>query len=226
MSAMPFYPMFLNLARVPVLVVGGGAVAVRKVTKLLAAHATVTAVATSFCPEFLALQKRAKKYGGLRLVRQAFRSDYLKNQRIVFAATDDPPLNTRIADICKQRGILVNVAAPSNAGNFHVPAIIRRGQFCIAVSTGGASAHLAQHWRRRLEKQIGPEWSALTAMLAVKRRQVLARTADVALRKQILVALSQPKFAALIRRDSVAAASRTMDRLISRLLLAAAGEQR
>jgi len=96
-----------------------------------------------------------------------------------------------------------------------VPAVLRRGQFCIAISTGGASAHLAHLWRRRLEKLAGPEWGALAALLAAKRRRVLARTADAALRRRILTALGQPKFAALIRRNGAAAVSRTMDRLIA-----------
>ena len=80
--------------------------------------------------------------------------------------------------------------------------------------TGGASAQLAQAWRQRLEKLIGPEWGLLAELLEAKRRRLLKTTANPARRRRILVAMGALKFARLLKRQGRRAASRAMNRLI------------
>lgn len=205
------YPLFLELAGAPVLVVGGGRVAARKVASLLHAGAEVTVVS----PEFVStLQRMARRRGAPRLLRRRFRAGDTRKMQLVFAATDDLDVNREIAGVCRNSGIPVNVAAPPDAGTFQVPATIRRGPLCVAISTGGASAHLARIWRERLERLIGPEWARLARLLASKRRRVLTANFDPEKRRRLLIALAQPKFARLIKSEGVPAASAAMDALI------------
>ncbi|MCY3019870.1 MAG: hypothetical protein NTW87_12685 [Planctomycetota bacterium] len=205
------YAASLDLREVPVLVIGGGAVAARKVRSLLRARAAVTAVAPAFHTSFERLRRRM----GLRLVRRRFRPSDLKYQRVVFAVTGDMALNTRIAAQAKARGLWVNVAAPPAAGNMQVPAAVHRGHVCIAISTGGASAALARALRERIEKSVGPEWGRQAALLEERRPAVLQQIADPARRRRLLRQLAAPRWARLIQRRGVARAARDMDRTIA-----------
>src|SRR5262249_44270180 len=153
------YPAFLNLNDVPVLIVGGGLVAVRKLEGLLSSGARVTLVSPEVHPS---LKKHARS---LKLLRRAFRRSDLKGKRLVFAATNNSKLNAQIAREAKRLGIFVNVVAPPEAGDVQIPGSIKHGSFCVAVSTGGASPMLARHWREKLEKMIGPEWGEWTGLL-------------------------------------------------------------
>jgi len=196
---------------VPVLVVGGGEVAIRKVRTLLEAGAAVTVVAPHFHEELAAL--RAKS---LRRVARAFKSADLKNKHMVFAATDNPALNTEIAARCRKARVLVNVATPPDAGNFHVPATIRRGPLTIAISTGGASAALARSLREHLETQLGDEWSILAGLLEARRKNILRLVKDPETRRELLSELGSARWARRIRQNGETAAAREMDALINR----------
>src|SRR5207249_385915 len=122
---------FLDLRGVRALVVGGGEVAFRKAATLLECGADVTAVAVEFRPEF------AELAGKLKLLERRFADTDLNGARLIFAATDDAGLNSKIAAAAKKAGVFVNVAAPPEAGDMQVPATVRRGRFSLAVSTGG-----------------------------------------------------------------------------------------
>lgn len=213
----PLYPASLDLRGAPVLVVGGGAVAARKAGALLLAHAVVTVVAPAFHPAFARLARRP----GLRQVRRRFRLSDLRIPRLVFAATDDAALNARIAADARRRGVWVNVAAPGECGDLQVPAAVRRGQVCIAISTGGASAALARTLRERLERAIGPEWGQFAALLEQRRERVLRGVADKSARRRLLKALGSPRFSELIRQRGARRAARDMDRLIAGAVRAA-----
>lgn len=207
----PLYPANLDLHDVPVLVVGGGEVAARKVSALLAAHARVTVVA----PAFHAAFKRLRRVTHVRQVKRAYRVSDLERQRLIFAATDNPTLNARIARAARKRGVWANVAAPGDTGSFQVPATVHRGQVCVAVSTNGASAALARTLRERLERLIGPEWGELAALLDERRERILKQVADPAERRALLQRLAAPKWAGAIKVHGAKRAARDMDTLIA-----------
>jgi siroheme synthase-like protein len=199
------------LRDVPVLVVGGGEVATRKVSALLAAHARVTVVA----PVFDAALKRLGHTANVRQAKRVFRVADLDRQRLIFAATDNPALNARIARAAAKRGVWANVAAPGDTGSFQVPASVHRGQVCVAVSTNGASAALARTLRERIERRIGPEWGELAALLDERRERILKQVADPAERRALLQNLARPRWAATIRRHGAQHTAREMDRCIA-----------
>jgi siroheme synthase-like protein len=141
--AMPFYPVFLDLAGRPTLVAGAGKVALRKVKGLLEAGARVTVVSPEALPEFERL--------GVRLLKRRFRRSDLNGIALAFAATNDRKANRAVALEAARRGIPVNVADCPEECDFLVPARVRSGDVQIAVSTGGRSPRLAAELRRKLE---------------------------------------------------------------------------
>ena len=142
------YPLFLELTDQPVIVVGAGKVATRKIKTLLAAGAIVTVIA----PAATAALRRLKTISWLRC---RYKSGDLRGARLVVAATDDLAVNRQVCSEAKLRRQLVNCAAPPEAGNFIVPAIVRHGAFTIAISTGGASPSAAKALRQKLERSLG-----------------------------------------------------------------------
>ena len=155
------YPIFIELADAPCVVVGGGPVAQRKAQSLVAAGATVRLVAPTATERVETLAAEGK----LDLIAETYRAEHLEGAWLVFAATDDPELNRRIADDARDRGAISNVAEPPDAGDFLVPAAFRRGDICVAVSTGGASPALAKRLREQLEEVIGEEYAGLARLL-------------------------------------------------------------
>jgi siroheme synthase-like protein len=137
------YPIFLDLRDRPVLVVGAGAVALRKTRGLLEAGARVTVVAPEVLPDFDDLP--------VRVHRRPFRASDLAGALLVFAATGDRAVNHRIGVAAKGRGLFANVADSAEECSFVVPARVTRGDVQIAISTGGRSPRLSADLRRKLD---------------------------------------------------------------------------
>ncbi|HEY3319039.1 MAG TPA: bifunctional precorrin-2 dehydrogenase/sirohydrochlorin ferrochelatase [Planctomycetota bacterium] len=207
---LPLYPANLDLYGWPVLVVGGGEVAWRKAEMLLECGAKVTMVAPELSPRPPAMKVKSAK-----VLRRRFRLSDLKSMRMVFAATDDAELNRRIAEEGCKRGLLVNVASPPWAGNFQVPATVRRGPLCIAFSTGGASCALARSLRQLFERHIGAEWGQLAELLESRRPTVLAQVTNPAVRRKLLQALGSAAWARRVKQLGPEAAAREMDACIA-----------
>jgi precorrin-2 dehydrogenase/sirohydrochlorin ferrochelatase len=145
------YPLFLSLTNQPVVVIGGGTVAKRKIRSLLASRALVTVIS----PHATRLPK------GVRWLRRRYRHGDLRGACLVVAATDDQSVNERVCGEAKKRKLLVNCVAPPSAGNFIVPAVARRGGLTIAVSTGGVNPALAKRLRRDLERLLRKDYPQL-----------------------------------------------------------------
>jgi precorrin-2 dehydrogenase len=143
-----FYPAFLKIEGKKCVVVGGGAVAARKAGTLLDAGAEVAIVAPELCP---GLEKLAGQ-GRVRHVARGYRKTDLRGAFIAVAATDDMDVNLKICRDAEDLSILVNCAAPPDAGNFIVPSASGRGGLTIAVSTAGRSPMLAKLLRREIDK--------------------------------------------------------------------------
>lgn len=205
------YPAFLDLRGVPVVVVGGGKVAARKVADLLDAGARVNVVSPDFDPDISTLKSQS-----LTLVQRFFRPSDLKGQRLVFAATNNPDLNATICATAEKKGVWSNCAAPPEAGSFAVPATVRQGQFCLAISTGGASPALTAHWRKRLEKIVGAEWGELAALLQAMRAEAKAQIADPEKRRALLSELGKPHWARKIKKYGINEVKRQMKAMIAK----------
>ena len=141
---MKHYPIFLDLKDRPVLVVGAGKVALRKVKGLVEARARITVVAPDCLDEIRELP--------VRVVERTFRASDLNGVALVFAATDDRMVNHRIAIAAKGKGVFANIADSAEECDFVVPARVARGGVQVAISTGGESPRVSAELRKKLEE--------------------------------------------------------------------------
>lgn len=169
---MNYFPVFFDLSEQKVLVVGGGDVALRKVSLLERSGALITVVAPQIVPELL---ERAAA-GTPKLAIREFAAADLDGARLVIVATSHRAVNRWIAKLCESRNIPVNVVDDREASRFIVPAIIDRDPVLVAVSTGGTSPVLARRLRERLEAlvphRIGELASWLRALRTAARRKL------------------------------------------------------
>ena len=163
------YPIHLALEGGRVLMVGGGAIAARRIKRLLEAGARVRVVSPALSETLGELRDR----GAVEHAPRGFEPADLEAVIMAFAATDDAVVNRQVADEARRRGILVNVADDPLACDFTLPACVVRGSLVVSVSTNARSPGLAAALRRRLETQFGPEWAALTRMLSDIRPDLL-----------------------------------------------------
>ncbi len=160
------FPVNLNLVGRPVLVVGGGRIAYRKVQQLLAAGGDVTVLAPEIIDEFSDLP--------VTLVRREYETGDVATYRLVITATGNTYVDQVIYDECEERGIWINSADDPDRCAFTLPAAFRRGSLMVTVSTGGASPALASWLRSHLELAIGPEFADVVSQLAIERARIHA----------------------------------------------------
>lgn len=160
------FPVNLNLHGRPVLVVGGGRIALRKVEQLLMADAEVTVLSPMFVEEFTSLP--------VTLVQREYESGDIDAFRLVITATGNTPVNQQIFDECEVKGIWINSADDPDRCAFTLPAALRRGDLMVTVSTGGASPALASWLRSHLELSIVPEFEEVVSRLAIERARIHA----------------------------------------------------
>ena len=162
------FPIALDLTGRPCLVVGGGAVGARKVRGLLAASAHVTVVSPTVTESF----QDWLADGRIRHVPREYRQGDLAGVQLVFVATDAPGVTSAVAAEGRERGVWVNAADDPTHCDFHVPAIVRRGDLVVAVATGGASPALARLVREELERFLGPDYAMLTDVTRTVRDEL------------------------------------------------------
>jgi len=165
------YPIFLDLSGRRCVVVGGGAVAMRKARKLLQAGAEVVVVSPAVLSELESI--------GAEIRYRPYEAGDLEGADLAFTATDSREVNAAVAREARERGVLVNAADKPSEGDFAVPSTLRRGRLQVAVSTGGASPTLARRIRKELEASFGPEWAGVVEELEAARRKGEAPDEDL-----------------------------------------------
>ena len=186
------FPMFLKLEGRPCLVVGAGTVAEGKIGSLLLAGATVRVVA----PQANAAVLEWARTGVIRWEAREFSPLDLDNVFLVIAATSSNEVNESVFREAQRRDVLCNVVDHPQHCDFYYPAVVRRGQLQIAISTAGESPALAQRLRRELEIQFGPEYESWVEQLGKARSELFARDINPEARRRRLHELaSQPPLA-------------------------------
>jgi len=163
-----WYPVNLDISGRLCLVVGGGRVAARKISALLLSGAVVRVVSPEVCSKV----RRLSEEGRVELIERAFQDDDLTGVFLVFAATNKPAVQQRIAEQARRCDVLLNSAEHPGLSSFLVPARVRRGDLLLAVSTGGASPALSALLKRKLALQFGPEYALLVQLMAAVRKMV------------------------------------------------------
>lgn len=168
---MDYLPLFFKLEGQPVLLVGGGSVALRKATLLTRAGAMVSVVSHEICPELDAL---LAQHQGESIIGE-YHTALLDGKALVIAATDDNELNNRVHFDATARNLPVNVVDSPDLCTFIFPAIVDRSPIVVAISSGGKAPVLARLLRAKLETWIPSSYSHLSSLVGRFRHAVKAR---------------------------------------------------
>lgn len=169
---MPYFPLFVDLSGRPVLVVGGGVVALRKLRKLASYGPQCTVVAPAVTQEVLDIK-------GVQIRLRAFAPEDLEPRpALVIAATGDPTADRQVSHLCQERNIPVNVADDPALCTFLFPALVRRGDFSAGISTGGASPVAAAYFKERLAALLPKRLEELLDWMEEQRPALKAAIPD------------------------------------------------
>jgi precorrin-2 dehydrogenase/sirohydrochlorin ferrochelatase len=183
------YPIFLELAGRRAVVIGGGAVAVRKAQGLLAAGARLVVVAEHVDDMLTALCTRSEA----ELVRSKYSKNYLAGAVLAIAATNNQQLNKQIYKDCQELEILCNVVDQPELCDFFVPAVVKRGELQIAIGTEGYCPAYAGHIRKKLERTFSDKHGQFLAELETLRKRIIKDVPETSDRKALLVLLVDDK---------------------------------
>jgi precorrin-2 dehydrogenase/sirohydrochlorin ferrochelatase len=176
------YPIFLELSGRRAVLIGGGAVAVRKARALLDAGARLVVVAehaddvlTNLCTQH-----------NIELIRSKYSKNYLGKAILAIAATNNPKLNRQIYKDCQELEILCNVVDDPKLCDFFVPAVVKRGDLQIAIGTEGDCPAYAGHIRKKLEQIFTEKHGQFLDEIESLRKKIFKDIHDPAIRKTIL----------------------------------------
>ncbi|PYV87937.1 MAG: siroheme synthase [Acidobacteria bacterium] len=180
---MSLFPIFLKLkSGRECLVVGAGAVAESKIESLIVAESKILVVA----PEAGSKVNVWARSGVIRWEPRKFQRSDLENMFLVIAATSSRDVNRQVFEEAQSRNILCNAVDDPEYCDFYYPAVVRRGDLQIAISTAGHSPALAQRLRRQFEKDFGPEYGDWLQHLGSIRKSLFAREIDPVERRRVL----------------------------------------
>jgi siroheme synthase-like protein len=196
---MRYYPIYLDLKDRAVLVVGGGAIAEGKAQQLVEAGARVRLVSPTLTPLLSGLVAG----GVIEHVPDRFKKDDLKDVFLVISATDDQAVNEEVARLAGELGLLCNVVDQPSLCNFITPALVKRGELQISVSTGGGSPSLTQRVKREVAALIGEEYGELLKIAREMRADAKQRIPDFERRRNVLHEFIESNAIDLIRAGRV-----------------------
>ena len=164
---MKFYPINLNVENKKCVVIGGGKIALEKISGLIEANAKVEVIAPKVCAEVEELFQSGK----INLIREKYSSEKISDGAILIAATNNFELNQKILSDGREKNFLVNIV-DSFDGDFTVPSRIRRGDFLLAISTGGKSPGFSRFVRQMLEKDFDENFAQGVEIISKYRAEV------------------------------------------------------
>lgn len=187
------FPVFVKLEELSVLVVGGGKVALEKLTSILTnAPAThISVVATEINPR---LRSFVKGYD-VTLSRKAFEAPDLDGHDIVFSAVDDPATTKKVREAARSRRLLLNAADKPGQCDFYLGSIVQKGNLKIAISTNGRSPTIAKRLKEvfndllpqeldRILLELGDIRATLRGDFASKVKRLNAMTAELSMKSR------------------------------------------
>ena len=177
---MDYFPIFLRLVNEPVLVVGGGEVAARKIDLLLRTGARVTVVS----PELIRSLAEKVAAGTISYLADEFHPEHLDGKRLAIAATDKQSVNAWVAHQAERRNIPVNVVDDRELSRFIMPAIVDRSPVVVAVGSSGDAPVLTRRLREKLESFLPQRLGELAKLAGRLRPTVKAKLDDAGTRRR------------------------------------------
>lgn len=183
------YPIYLELGGRRVVLIGGGTVALRKAQALLDAGARLVVVAERINDILEALCRGSDA----EVVKAPYSKSYLAGALLAVAATNNHQLNKQIYQDCQELEVLCNVVDVPELCDFFVPAVVKRGDFQIAISTEGQCPAYAGHIRKKLEEIFTDKHGQFLTELEALRKQIIRDVPEPADRKTLLGQLVDDK---------------------------------
>ncbi|MDX3774779.1 siroheme synthase CysG [Chromatiaceae bacterium AAb-1] len=207
---MQYLPLFARLTAQPVLIVGGGQIALRKAELVLQAGARLTVVATAFEPVFEQLQHN----GQVQLINGTFSPEQLAGQLLVIAATDDSTVNEAVFQAAQARNMLVNTVDDQARCSFIFPSIIDRSPVLVAISSAGTAPVLARRLREKLEALLPQHLGPLAGLVGRFRHKVKQRFSNLAARRQFWERVFDSDVVSDIQRNQLAQAEQRLESIL------------
>ncbi|QFU23366.1 bifunctional precorrin-2 dehydrogenase/sirohydrochlorin ferrochelatase [Shewanella eurypsychrophilus] len=176
---MQYFPLFVDTSKLTVLLVGAGDVASRKLELLARTEAVITVIAVDISDEVY----KSASQDRITIINREVKSEDITDFDLVYLATADDVLNTKLAAIARERGIWVNVVDNPKQCSFITPSIVDRGRLQIAISTAGAAPIFARELRARLESWLPQSLAPLFDFVASRRNEVQQRLPQFKQRK-------------------------------------------
>jgi siroheme synthase-like protein len=163
-----YYPVFLEMKDRRCVVIGGGAVAERKVEGLVAVGANVTVISPAITNGLRELLTQ----GAIRHVAREYQTGDRAGYDLVFVATDNSEINAVVSNEARSLRIWVNSADDPDHCDFILPAVIRRGDLAVAVSTGGVSPAVTRAIREELDQYVSADYASFVRIAGEVRREL------------------------------------------------------
>jgi siroheme synthase-like protein len=163
-----YYPVFLEMKDRRCVVIGGGAVSERRVEGLVAVGANVTVIS----PAITEGLRNMLTQGAIRHVAREYRTGDRAGYDLVFVATDNSEINAAVAAEAPSLRIWLNSADDPDHCDFILPAVIRRGELVVAVSTGGVSPAATRAIREELDEYFTADYAKFVQIAGEARREL------------------------------------------------------
>jgi siroheme synthase-like protein len=163
-----YYPIFLEMKDRRCVVIGGGAVAERRVEGLVAVGANVTVISPAITEGLRDLLTQ----GAIRHVAREYRAGDRAGYDLVFVATDNSEINAAVSSEARSLRIWVNSADDPDHCDFILPAVIRRGDLAVAVSTGGVSPAVTRAIREELDEYFQADYARFVQIAGEVRKEL------------------------------------------------------
>ena len=207
---MQYLPIFTKLDNKPVLVVGGGEVALRKCRAFLKARASVTLVAPWFCDEL----KEHAHNNEVTLIDAYFEESHLEGKMLVIAATDRDDVNNNVFELANARNVFVNVVDDQPKCTFIFPSIVDRDPITIAISSAGTAPVLARRLREKLETLIPHHIGPLATLVGGFRDKVKKRFKHFSDRRQFWEGVFDSSVVSKVQTGDTQAAQQQLEQML------------
>jgi siroheme synthase-like protein len=159
---MGYFPFYIDIENKSCVVVGGGIVALRKIERLLPFKPCITVIAPKVCDEIA-------KISEVKIENREFKDSDIDSAFMVISATDNQMLNAHIFELCKDKNILINTVDDKDKCGFIFPALVKKENVTVGISTSGKSPLYARYLRERLESEIGEKSDKTVEILSYYR---------------------------------------------------------
>lgn len=176
---MAYFPVFTQIEGKRCLIIGGGKVAARKMHTLLQYGAEVIVAAEKVCEEIKRILPESNVF-------EYIHENEIKKAFLVIAATSSRQENHRVAELCRQYNILVNVADSEEESTFIFPSVVRKGDISIGINSGTGSPAVSKQIRKQIEKAVPDYYADIAVFMGELRQYVKANFGEEAQRRYIL----------------------------------------